>query len=81
MKKKSGLNKESYVACLIIGVTALLCLFPFWVALVNSFASETSVTLNGYSLFRKNSAWMDTNTFGKTKVSCSCGPSAFPSWW
>lgn len=53
MKKKSGLNKESYVACLIIGVTALLCLFPFWVALVNSFASETSVTLNGYSVIPK----------------------------
>lgn len=53
MNQKSALNKESYASCLIVGIMALLCLFPFWVAVVNSFASENSVTLNGYSIIPK----------------------------
>lgn len=53
MNQKSALNKESYASCLIVGIMALLCLFPFWVAVVNSFASENSVTLSGYSIIPK----------------------------
>ena len=53
MNQKSALNKESYASCLIVGIMALLCLFPFWAAVVNSFASENSVTLNGYSIIPK----------------------------
>ena len=53
MNQKSALNKESYASCLIVGIMALLCLFPFWVAVVNSFASENSVTLSGDSIIPK----------------------------
>jgi len=50
MRKKKNLNRESYISCLIVGIVALLCLFPFWIVLVNSFASETDITLNGYAI-------------------------------
>ena len=44
------MNKECHVARLIVGFTALLCLFPFWIAFVNSFATESDITLKGYSI-------------------------------
>ena len=53
MKHRTSLNHESYGACILIGFAALLCFFPFWVVVVNSFASETYVTLNGFSVIPK----------------------------
>lgn len=53
MKHRTSLNRESYGSCILIGFAALLCFFPFWVVVVNSFASETYVTLNGFSVIPK----------------------------
>lgn len=50
MKHRKSLNRESYGSCIFIGDAAFLCFFPLWVVLVNSFASETYVTLNGFSV-------------------------------
>lgn len=84
MNQKSALNKESYASCLIVGIMALLCLFPFWVAVVNSFASENSVTLNGYSIIPKelsldgykyllnNKGIMLLRSFGISFLICHC---------
>lgn len=51
---KKGLDRESYVACMLVGVMALMCLFPFWVAVVNSFGSETQISAEGYSIIPKS---------------------------
>lgn len=36
---------------IVVGIFALLCLAPLLLLLINSFASERSITLNGYSFF------------------------------
>lgn len=49
MKRK--LNHESIFCYVIIGIVALICLFPVWVALVVSISDETDITLNGFCIF------------------------------
>ena len=51
--RKSKLHRENYYAIALVGFMALLCAFPFWVALVNSFASEAGVNANGFVIFPK----------------------------
>lgn len=37
----------------ILGIFSFLCLFPFVLMVISSFTSETSITINGYSIFPK----------------------------
>lgn len=48
--KKKGLNRESYVSCVLVGIAAFLCILPFWIILVNSFGSEQDIGLHGFSV-------------------------------
>ena len=60
MKKK--IKKESWICCLIVGVAALLCLLPVWIAVVASFSMEKDILNEGYSLWPKNPT-LDTYRF------------------
>lgn len=53
LMKKNSLQRENYYAIAFVAIMALLCIFPFWIALVNSFASEAGVNENGFALFPK----------------------------
>ena len=53
MKQSHSLHRENIAACILVGIAAFLCFFPLWVIVVNSFNSETNVTLNGFSIFPK----------------------------
>lgn len=49
-RRKKTLNRENYTACIIVGIVTMLCFFPFWIAMVNSFGQETDIALNGFSV-------------------------------
>lgn len=53
-KSRKSLIQENYIACLIVGIMALFCLFPFWVALINSFGDEVDITINGFAVFPRS---------------------------
>lgn len=54
--KKSTLGDKNLLIFfyVIIGLFALLCVFPLWIALVSSFSNENSLIRDGYGLFVKN---------------------------
>lgn len=52
MKKK--IRKESWVCCLIVCITTLLCLLPVWIAVAASFSMEKDIINEGYRLWPKN---------------------------
>ncbi len=50
-KKKSSLNRESWVCIVIAGLFALACFFPLWVAFCASISEEADLIKNGYPIF------------------------------
>jgi len=55
MKKSSFGDRNLLIFFyLIIGIFALLCVFPLWVAIVSSFSNENSLIKNGYGLLIRN---------------------------
>lgn len=53
IRTSSGEKIGQMFVYIIVGGFALLCLIPFVLVLIVSFTEETSITLNGYSLFPK----------------------------
>lgn len=49
-KKKSLLQKESFIFYFITGFMAILCFLPIWLCFVASISSETAIVKNGFSL-------------------------------
>ncbi|BBI32832.1 carbohydrate ABC transporter permease [Cohnella abietis] len=51
---KSILEKSFVIGIYVfVGLFALLCIVPFWLVVINSFASESSIKIHGMQLFPK----------------------------
>ncbi|MEG1752477.1 MAG: carbohydrate ABC transporter permease [Christensenella sp.] len=48
IKQNKGFNFFMY---LVVGAFAVFCFVPFWLVFINSFATETSIAQNGFSLW------------------------------
>lgn len=47
---KKDILQINILAWIVVGIFALMCFIPFYVVIINSFASESSIMKNGYSL-------------------------------
>ena len=45
-----GRKKESILCCVVVGLFALTCVQPLWIALVSSLSDETEIVRKGFSL-------------------------------
>lgn len=55
-------NKESWLSVAFIGIAAVICFLPFWIAVIASFTPETEITTVGYHLW-PNEISLDTYKF------------------
>ncbi|RED64832.1 carbohydrate ABC transporter permease [Cohnella lupini] len=55
VKEDKSLLERSFVIGIyaFVAIFALLCIIPFWLVVINSFATESSIKLNGMMLFPK----------------------------
>lgn len=57
MKKEQKKIKDNVgfqrVAIFLVALFSIFCFIPFWVVVINSFATETSIAQNGFSLWPK----------------------------
>ncbi len=59
MKKKKFIDRDSKICYVIVGLVALACILPVWMAFCASFATEEEITRNGYPLFFTANANLD----------------------
>lgn len=84
--RKSKLTNNGSIGCtILIGIIALICIFPVWVALAVSFSDETDIVLNGFSIFPRtfsletywfllvNKSEMLLRAYGVTLFTVLCG--------
>jgi len=56
-ERQSRKRKESIICYIIVGIMALTCLLPLWIAFVASISDETAIIKEGFSLLPRKLTW------------------------
>lgn len=67
IRSKSNMRFQ-VLANFILILFTIFVITPFILLIMSSFTEESTLIRNGYSFFRKNSAWKPMLTFGKMRL-------------
>ena len=81
MKKQQEIQsrktKESILCYVIVGIMAVSCFLPLWIAFVASISDETAIVSSGFSLYQGSLHWKPISLLLKTKERCCSGHMAY----
>lgn len=74
---QSRKTKESILCYVIVGIMAVSCFLPLWIAFVASISDETAIVSSGFSLLPRKPTLEPISLLLKTKERCCSGHMAY----